>query len=238
MKRQVKQLLSALGWHMSRQPRGIVVGQDLWRDLGLLLEATPLCFDVGANHGDVSGELLLLRPQATIYAFEPSGHCQSLLQQRFGRHPRFHSIASGLGDTIEKREFHRYANDQLSSFLPLQSGSANPFENEAEIARDQIAVTTLDQFCSDRSVNKIDLLKIDTQGFDLRVLNGGERLFRSGAIRRVLVELDFAPLYQGQPAPPEIMSFLQNHGLGLVDFYEKCRREQRLAWCTALFAKI
>ena len=51
-------------------------------------------------------------------------------------------------------------------------------------------------------------------------------------------KLNFLPLYDNQPAPDEIIAFLNRHGLSLVDLYEKCRREQRLAWCTALFRKI
>ena len=237
MKRHLKKLLSNLGWRISREPRGVVVGQDLWHDLGVLLGTSPLCFDVGANHGDVSEALLQLRPTARIHAFEPGTTCQAKLKKRFGSDPRLTVIASGLGDQAGESEFRNYANDQLSSFLPLQTSESNPFRAEREIVSDRVAITTVDRYCADHGLASVDLLKIDTQGYDLRVLKGGEKLFGAAGVRYVLVELNFISLYEGQPWGHEVIAWLHQHGLDLVDFYEKCRRDQRLAWCTALFAK-
>ena len=173
-----------------------------------------------------------------MHSFEPSAECQAVLRARFAGDPRVTLVNSGLGDAEGAREFHRYANDQLSSFLPLQEGAANPFRAEPEISQELVALTTLDQYASRHGLQRIDLLKIDTQGYDLRILHGAAKLLQAGAVKHVLIELNFIPLYEKQPTPEEIIAFLGRHGLHLVDFYEKCRREQRLAWCTALFRKI
>ncbi len=239
MKHKLKQLLSRLGVRVLREPTGIVMGHDLWRDLGLLLldSTALLCLDVGANHGEITDAMLRLRPSAKVHAFEPSPQCQSILRARFASHPYVTLVESGLGDEEGAREFHRYANDQLSSFLPLQAGAANPFHGEPEVTREQVPLTTIDRYAARQNLGRIDLLKIDTQGFDLRVLHGATNLFQTGAVKHVLIELNFLPLYENQSPPEEIIAFLGRHGLQLVDFYEKCRREQRLAWCTALFRK-
>lgn len=237
MKKALKDLLVSLGWRISRAPRGTVVGQDLWHDLGLLLGPSPLCFDVGANHGDVSDELLRLRPAAMIHAFEPGAACQEKLKTRFGSEARVTLVPSGLGDQAGESEFRNYANDQLSSFLSLQTGENNPFRAEPEMAKGRAVITTIDHYCTEHGISSIDFLKVDTQGFDLRVLKGGEKLFGTGGVRYVLIELNFISLYQGQAWGYEIMAWLHQHGLQLVDFYEKCRQDQRMAWCTALFAK-
>lgn len=239
MKQTLKALLTRMGIRLLREPAGIAMGHDLWRDLGLLLpdSPSPLCFDVGANHGEVTEAMLRLRPTARVHAFEPSAQCQTLLRSRFAGRPRVTLVASGLGNEHGMREFHRYANDHLSSFLPLQAGAANPFQGEPEVAREQVPLTTLDRYAAQPGLGRIALLKIDTQGYDLRVLQGAAALFQAGAVDHVLIELNFLPLYESQPAPEEIIAFLRGHGLGLVDFYEKCRREQRLAWCTALFRR-
>jgi FkbM family methyltransferase len=240
MKAQIKHLLARFGLRVLREPSGIVMGHDLWRDVGLLLQDSshPLCIDVGANHGEITAAMLALKPATDVHAFEPSAKCQILLRARFGSSSRVTLIASGLGDEEGAREFLSYTNDQLSSFLPLQTDSENPFAGEAEVAREQVRVTTLDLYAARANLGPIDLLKIDTQGFDLRVLRGAVGLLRNRQITHVLIELNFLKLYQGQANPPEIIAFLGQYGLHLVDFYEKCRQQQRLGWCTALFRKL
>lgn len=69
------------------------------------------------------------------------------------------------------------------------------------------------------------------------MLVGAENLFRAKAVKHVLIELNFVELYQGQAWGHEVMMHLHERGLQLVDFYEKCRRDQKVAWCTALFAE-
>lgn len=130
MKRTLKHLLASAGWFVGREPRGIVLGYDLWRDLGILLKEKPVCFDIGANHGDVSDELLHLRPGATIHAFEPAPVCLTVLKTRFARNPHVHLVASGVGDQAGAAEFRHYANDQLSSFLS-RNGSGEPVSRGA-----------------------------------------------------------------------------------------------------------
>lgn len=239
MKQKIKRWLSLAGLRLLREPPGTVMGHDLWRDLGLLLPHSHklVCIDGGANHGEITEAILQMHPTAHVHAFEPSPECQSILRARFANRPEVTLVASGLGNENGVLEFHRYANDELSSFLPLQAGTANPFHGESELALETMPLTTLNRYADQHGLNRIDLLKIDTQGYDLRVLQGSDHLFQTGSVNHVLVELNFLPLYDGQPTPEEIITFLRDHGLRLVDFYEKCRREQCVAWCTALFRK-
>jgi len=83
----------------------------------------------------------------------------------------------------------------------------------------------------------VDLLKIDTQGFDFEVLLGGEKSFERGAIKNVLIELNFVRMYEGQGATIDIIEFLGKHEVHLIDYYEKVRQNNTLAWCTALFGR-
>ena len=84
-------------------------------------------------------------------------------------------------------------------------------------------------------MSQIDLLKIDTQGYEMQILKGASRLLAAGKVRTILLELNFVPLYDGQVWAHEIIGYLHERGLCLVDFYEKCRLNPYLGWCTALF---
>jgi hypothetical protein len=68
------------------------------------------------------------------------------------------------------------------------------FISEARVgaAGDRVQTVCLDQFCRDNSINEIDLLKIDVQGHEYAALKGAEQLIRSGAIRTIFMELNWA----------------------------------------------
>jgi hypothetical protein len=102
---------------------------------------------------------------------------------------------------------------------------------------EKVSVDTVDNFSEKHSIARINLLKIDTQGYDLEVLHGAKQALAAGTVDNVLVELNFAQIYKFQPSPAEIISYLEDYRFALVDFYEKYRSGNSLAWCTALFSK-
>jgi hypothetical protein len=54
----------------------------------------------------------------------------------------------------------------------------------------KVACTTIDAFCADNKIPEIDLLKVDTEGGDLFVLQGARRTMEEGRIRFVYVEFN------------------------------------------------
>ncbi len=53
----------------------------------------------------------------------------------------------------------------------------------------------------------------------------------------VFVELNFMPMYEGQPGATEVMDFLSEHGFRLVDYYDIQRHRDSISFCQALFIK-
>ncbi|HXG90834.1 MAG TPA: FkbM family methyltransferase [Blastocatellia bacterium] len=102
-----------------------------------------------------------------------------------------------------------------------------------------VPVTTLDKHCERNNVERIDLLKTDTQGYDLNMLRGADRLLSQQRIKLIYSEVVFTTLYQNQPLFYDVALFLQGHGYRFVDFYGKRRDEHNnLMECDALFAAI
>ena len=82
----------------------------------------------------------------------------------------------------------------------------------------------------------IDLLKMDTQGYELHVLAGAEQTIRANNIAVVYSEVLFVPLYKGQAYFPEVYEHLVSRGFGLVNFYDTHYNDDGyLSWCDALF---
>jgi FkbM family methyltransferase len=218
-------------------PQGIISGIDFREDLKHAIgNEHPVCLDVGANEGQTIDLFQRVFDRPTIHAFEPSSKMFQILQLRdFCNRVSLHNFA--LGNEIKKQEFINYKDSCLSSFLPLDIHEDNPFCSVEIESRELIEITTVDIFLQQNRIGIVDLLKIDTQGFDLAVLLGAEGALQSGVIQNVLVELNFVQMYTGQSSALEIIDFLAKYNIFLIDYYEKVRQGKTLAWCTALFGK-
>jgi FkbM family methyltransferase len=53
-----------------------------------------------------------------------------------------------------------------------------------------VSVRTIDDFCAEQAIAEIDLLKIDTEGYDLQVLEGARSLLTRGRVRFVYSEFN------------------------------------------------
>ncbi|MCY7352474.1 MAG: FkbM family methyltransferase [Cytophagaceae bacterium] len=117
-------------------------------------------------------------PRPRIHAFEPaSASFAALSGQAFGKHVQLHQLA--MGETVGEAVFRNYGHSDLSSFLPMNPDrTENIFAEETLVSVETVQVDTPDHFCNIHSIPEIDLLKIDTQGFELAVLRGGAGLFK------------------------------------------------------------
>ncbi|GAB3564546.1 hypothetical protein GCM10027578_10180 [Spirosoma luteolum] len=239
LKQMIKSAIAATGYFVGRQFKGRITGHELTRDLRLLIgQSEPLCLDVGANKGQTIALLQRCFSRPTIHAFEPASDPFSLLSsQSLG--PNTHLYPLALGAARGSAEFRHYKQSELSSFLPVNPDRGeNLFAEEPLVAIETVPVDTLDHFCQEQDIASIDLLKIDTQGFEMPVLQGGLELLRQRRIGAVLLELNFSLLYEGQSDPLAIIQLLREHDLRLVDFYEKERvGGHALSWTTALFVR-
>lgn len=140
-------------------------------------------FDVGANTGTWSARLLeLARAEDRIIhvtAFEPSAAAREQLAR---------SAASGEGLTVEPVALGRepgrgilYANAAASSLASLHHRRLDHFGIKMEL-EETVEVTTLDRYCRERGVDRIDLLKLDVEGAELDVLWGSTELLEGGRI--------------------------------------------------------
>jgi FkbM family methyltransferase len=214
-----------------------VCGIDLEHDLRALVTGRhPLCLDVGANAGQTIDMLQRALDAPVIHAFEPSTSMMEALRARgFGSRVSLHRVA--LGRQPERRQFHNYDRPDLSSFLPLADSADNPFRDVPMSGTETVDVETVDRFVATRGFDRVDLLKVDTQGFDAEVIAGAAESLASGRIRAVLVELNFVRMYDGQSSALDVQSALAAAGLAPVGLYEVVRRNHVISWCTALFAR-
>jgi FkbM family methyltransferase len=235
LKEAIQFVLGACGYRLVCSPRNQVAGLSLIDDVRLVVGVEdPVCFDVGANEGQTIELLQKAFKRPKIYAFEPSTQAFARLSSRnHGSGVALENVA--LGRENGRREFTNYEDTCLSSFLALDAKAEGHFLGTRVETREIVDIRTVDWFVEQHQVSTIDLLKIDTQGYDLEVLEGALATMRQGRIRNVLVELNLVTLYKGQSDPVEIERFLREHGFHLVELYDKFRRGPTVEWCNALY---
>ena len=210
-------------------------GQYLFEDLHRIISAkSPTCIDVGANEGQTIEALRGVFEKPLIYAFEPASETFKKLEGRnFSGDIKLYNCA--LGPKRGELDFYNYVDSKLSSVLSFDSALENPFREVEVTSVESVQVETVDDFIDKNNIERLDLLKIDTQGFDFDVIKGAERSLAGDKIDCILIELNFIKLYLGQPNPSEVIGYLANRNIFLVDLYEKNFLNTRLGWCTALF---
>jgi FkbM family methyltransferase len=233
----VRSVFTPLGLFLAPNYSDIVNGHKLEDDLRILFpRASPVCFDIGANRGQTIELLQDCLNEPVIHSFEPASTTYAeLVCKSFGPRVQCHQLA--MGNYIGMADFRNYNVSELSSFLPMNPDKReNLFAEQAVISVESVPVDTLDNFCSAHAIDRINLLKIDTQGFELPVLHGAAELFEKGQIGAVLLELNFATLYEGQSDPLAILQLLRTYQMRLVDYYETERiNGKEISWTTALF---
>ena len=159
----------------------------LTRLLGEAPEGATVC-DVGANIGNYSRSCLGINPALDVHAFEPHPESFGKLAALAGE-LGFRAINQGCSSETGEAELFDYSENQGSSHASLH---AEVIENihQADSAPRTIQLTTLDQYCASQGIEHIHLLKVDTEGHELAVLQGAEGLIARGAIEHLQFEFN------------------------------------------------
>jgi FkbM family methyltransferase len=237
VKTLIKKLLRLKGYEIARLNR---FGRHPLVDIRRIFSGhTPrVIFDVGANEGQTATQFATLFPEAVIYSFEPFHDAFTQLQKAAVKYPRIHPVETALGDKIGDQTLCVNAASVTNSLL-ANSPEAPDFQpNGMADSRGTatVRVSTADDYCRAHQIPSIDILKIDTQGYDLTVLRGAEQLITENRVAVILVEVLFASLYLGQAYFHQIYDYLWHHGFRLVNLYDVAINERTYAsWCDAIF---
>lgn len=134
------------------------------------LKDLKVVFDVGCRD-DL--DMFELRPEAEYHLFEPHiefiGDMKAKLRE-LNRKGIPHNIKlneMGLGDKHEEAVYY----EQIQSFV------FRPFDWKMDERTYQIR--TLDWYCDYYNIDKIDFLKIDAEGYDYKILLGGQKILKN-----------------------------------------------------------
>jgi len=221
----VRRVLDRLGyvlWKRDVISYGVISFLDIARLSKVMGREINVFFDVGANIGQTSEAALKAFPSSRVYAFEPKPSVFHRLREIVSD-TRFSAHQLALGNVSSDVLFYEYGSVDAAEVIGSLAPDARFAVRHglAPIGQSIVTCTTLDEFCKRSDISKIDVLKIDVEGFELFVLKGAERLFGERAIQFVYVEFNDLlpkPGTTGGALFP-IAEYLALHGFNCVATY-------------------
>lgn len=180
------------------------------------------CVDVGSRGG--FEELRTLRPSLHVYSLDADPAAPSPSEQ----FASFHHFSLALHSSSGERDLFLTTHPSMSSLLEfdpnafarhfgLMPGSAEWARGLESHCKQTIKTETADNFFRSQNLERIDFLKLDTQGTELEILKGAREYLTAGKIAVVKTEVLFLPVYRNQCTFSDIDRFMKDQGFMFVD---------------------
>ena len=242
---RARELLRRTGFDLTRHPHAKTLTGELGRVLHL--ERWTAVLDVGANVGQFATSMRRMGYRGPLVSFEPDSASIATLADASASDANWHIRPVALGRASGEAVLHQFIGSDLSSLHNALPGTVKRFKNAVPTGTSTVQVRTLLDFHSEiRELAPVGpwLLKCDTQGHDLDVLEGG--LGNMAEVSTVLTELSVIPLYEAQPSMSVVLERMAEwgflpigmfpvsrtaDGLGVIEFdglFTRADREPRL----------
>lgn len=188
--------LALKAWGYDNVADDRVGGEASFRDMLLTRVGIEVAVDIGCNVGGYSRALLESDPALRIYAFDPSPAPAPAMRALADEFPgRLEFVAKGVGAESGRKNFHfSEETSSLGSF-------AKEIEEIHYVHNDQVAevdIVTLDEFfVGENAPERIDFIKIDTEGYEAEVLKGARKTIEKYRPKAIQVEFNWHHLFVG-----------------------------------------
>ena len=178
----------------------------------------PIIFDVGSHEGKITSLLNNLYKNSKIYCFEPN---RKLIEKNKGKNLKknivFFNYALGARNEEEKISINDL--DLTSSLSKINKKSYYYKAKKIILGSNKnnyiqkVKIITLDYFCAKKKIKKIDLIKIDVEGYEQNVLLGATKTMRN--IKYIIIEIQKNSMYKDY-SKKKIESFLKKNNFYLL----------------------
>ncbi len=227
LKAALKRHLQSTGWYV-RKTAGLQSGIDLFNDLRKLGISPKCILDIGAHHGQTAAAYSGAFPSARVFAFEPVSANFRRLAETASKNPKIRPVHAAVGDQPGKASIRLCPdNSQAHSFIWAPGDQTECVE-----------LITIDNFCLAQKQHP-NFMKIDVEGFELKVLAGAKRTLADESLAAVVVEATLDPDNRSHTQLPDLDAALKPHGFRLVAIYDQCLWQETatLAFFNVLFLR-
>lgn len=166
--------------------------------------------DIGANTGQFASHMRRLLPNVQIYSFEPIDDAFDRLQANFRHDERFQAFQLAMGATRGPTVMFRNDFTPASSLLRLGATHRENFPHAASEQSITVNLITLDDAATDMRLEPEILVKMDVQGYEAKVISGGQMVLARTKV--IIVEVSYESLYVEQSLFGDIFSALGDLG--------------------------
>jgi FkbM family methyltransferase len=185
-----------------------------------LLSGAPVCLHVGASDGRHSYVMTQVAPKARIYAFEPSAFAYEVLKvgiawHRMGRQvtPIHAAVADKPGELLlvtPKKTSGRMGRAYAYVAEVRPNGPARPDLEDTGMDVQPTPVVTLDGFCAEHGIERVDFIRMDIEGAEQKALQGALAILDRD-LPHVLLEIH----------PPMLQARFGGSGEAVLQIFER-----------------
>jgi FkbM family methyltransferase len=188
---KVNKLLRHVGVQINRSPTGAE-----WRRIRLMeANAIDTVVDIGANEGQYAERLREMGYRGSIHSYEPLPEVFARLSARSRADSKWHVFEAAVGETAASVTLNVAANTESSSILTIAQRHLDAAPEAKTVSTVTVRATTLDDILRPLSAHRT-MLKIDTQGYEDRVLAGGAAGLHK--VQMLEIELSLCEVYSEQ----------------------------------------
>jgi FkbM family methyltransferase len=211
LKQAIRKLIPNTFIDYLRTMLGVPSQQDSLAHLKYLGFDPKYCLDIGAYNGYWTEDFKKIFPQCSVLMIEGQLEKEPVLAAVKTRFTDVGYEISLLG-----------AKEELVSFNIYETASSVLTEHNVTNAKvEQRKLQPLDSV-TEKRLFKPDFIKIDTQGFELEILKGGDKTLASAQF--VLLEVSFLDIYVNCPLAADVISYMNNKGFVIYDICTLMKR--------------
>ena len=179
MKKIIKNFFNKLGYDLKKKDKDFT-NIDLEDLLKIKINENPIIFDVGGNKGQSVTKYKKIFKKPIIHTFEPIKSQFNIINEKFKNDKSVKLNNYALGEIKGEKEFNISAQTGASSFNKINQNSkwievrSKEYQTTINkfVSSTKVKIFTLDDYFLNNNIDKIDLLKIDTEGYEFNVLKG------------------------------------------------------------------
>lgn len=181
-----KLALRGLGFY--NYQNNYLTGEKYFRNKIFYNRGCKIIFDIGANVGTYSIDLSK-NPDAQIYSFEASPVAFKVLQNNTNNIKNIMPLNFAVSDSITKLQFYDYNDRDFSQHATLYEDVIVDCHKQ-QTKEYEVQTTTVDVFAEENNISEIDLLKIDVEGHEYKVLQGAQKMLQTKSIKAIQFEFN------------------------------------------------
>jgi len=199
--------LSLRGMGILNHETDYITGEIFWLKKYLKNIDKPLVIDIGANIGKYSSKILEINTNSNLIAFEPHPKTYNVLCSNINS-KNFKAYNLGVGKEKDILKLYDYADNDGSAHASVYKDVIEDIHSKTSTSH-EVQIVNLDDFLN---IEKIDLLKIDTEGNEFNVLQGAKKHLESNKVQAIHFEFNEMNIIS-KTTFKDFMDFLPNYNL-------------------------